>query len=444
MLLARPARLRLSLSAAALLGLGGLAAAQDAVDPGLPLDAGYEGIAGEGEFPLLLGSVREGAAPAAVRMIRGGRVVAAGTLDETGGLEPGALPPGVYSVAGEAAGGRAVFAYKVVEGEVSTTGPAPLRLVAPAADWPVARAILMRRFPQLAAPVPTPGAVPATAPAPAAPIGGPVPPPAALPAPIPVRTISKVTVDRRMGGVRPGSRGLVTQFDAAGVARPIVGADIYLIRAGERVAETRTDDGGLFTLPATLGGGIHTLVTVSNLSNGVSETLGATAVLRGNATRMAGASVVGLDIDAAAPAPVPAADPAVPAADPAVPVVRAADGFVRPAALRAVQGGADFAVAQVPAADLGFALPVGPGGDDPGLAGAPPFGPAGGPGGFGGGGGLGGGGAAGGGGLLGALAIGGIAAGVIAAVSDDDEEPVAVADDPSANTPPAPAPSSDP
>ena len=438
MLLARPARLRLSLSAAALMGLGGLAAAQDAVDPGLPLDAGYEGIAGEGEFPLLLGSAREGAAPATVRMIRGGQVVAAGTLDETGGLETGALPPGVYSVAGEAGGGRALFAYKITEGDVSTTDAAPLRLVAPASDWPVARAILMRRFPQLAAPVPTPG--PATAPAPAAPIGGLTPPPAALPAPAPVRTISKVTVARRMGGVRPGSRGLVTQFDAEGVARPIVGADIYLIRAGERVAETRTDDGGLFTLPTTLGRGIHTLVTVSDDPDGVRGTLDATAVLRGNATRMAGASVVGLDIDAAAP--VPAAAPAVPAADPAVPVVRAADGFVRPAALRAVQGGADFAVAQVPAADLGFALPVGPDGDDPGLAGPPPFGPAGGPGGFGGGlggGGLGGGGgAAGGGGLLGALAIGGIAAGVIAAVSDDDEEPVAVADDPDALTPERP------
>ena len=374
-----------------------------------------------GRFPGL--SEGAGGAAARVRVIRGGEVVAAGTLAGDGTLADAAgeavepLPPGVYSFAGRSESGRALFAYRVPApgaGGVAVA-PEPSRLAAPASDWPLARVIVARRFADL----------PPLAPAPVrrAPFGPPNPfltppapvPPAARPGMLPgafgVGGVSAV-VKGAAAGAEPGDGGRVRQYDAAGVARPVSGAEIYLLRAGERVAALTADDAGRFTLPPTLLPGVYTVVTVSPRS--LDPTPARDALL--------GASVFGVRVEAASPV-VEADD-------------RRGAPLVRHVARRTRQAAGELEASQAPETDLPAAFEAldGPPPSAPpapivppavaaaGAAAAAAFGPGAG------GTGLGGGGAGGldapAGGLATALIVGGIAAGVVAAVSDDDEEDV--------------------
>ena len=365
--------------------------ADDAFEDDAFEDDVLEDAGDDAGLPPLLGT--PGGDPAAVRLIRNGRVVAAGTLEDGGGFEAGAMPPGVYTVAGQADGGMALFAYKIREGKVSVDdGPIPL--VAPASDWPLARSILAEHFPLAPAPAnPRTPAPPGAAP----PVPGAVAPAAA---PMALRPIAakRTAANRRAAGVRPGDVGRIEQYDATGALRPVPRAAVYLIRSGELVTTLGADELGLFTLPETLDTGLHTLVSIG--------------IARDNA--MPGASVTGLNVTAARTRSVSDEQDAEEDDRP----------LVRPVAFRkVVKQGPAFSVTQAPGSDVAPALggtpPGPPGAEEPG----PPGLAAGGPAGFGGGGAAGGGAGGGfGGGLLPALIGAGIGAGIAAAVDDDDDD----------------------
>ncbi|MFH5804422.1 hypothetical protein [Alienimonas sp. DA493] len=318
-------------------------------------------------------------------------MVAAGSLGPAGGMESGALPPGVYSIVGQSDGGIALSAYKIVEGEVVPDSPGPLPLVAPASDWALARTILARRFP-VATPVPGANVVPDGVPA------GVVPPPspAAMPAPLAVRPTDAdpVTTTRQVASVRPGDLGRIDQYDATGTLQPVPFADIYLIRSGELVATLKADADGQFRLPLTLQPGVHTVVSIGTPENSSEP----------------GASVTGLNVAASV--------------DENAVINEQGDEeeavAMRPVVFRrVVKQGPAFSVTQAPGSDVVLALGEGP---EPGPPGFIPPGPGfPGGGGFGGGaGGVGGGGAGvGGGGLLIPALIG---AGIGAALADDDDD----------------------
>ena len=366
------ARHRLRAVAAAWVA-GGVAAGQIASGPTavaqdrpLPAEGGRP-AAGEAGPPLL--AAPEGDA-ATVRVIRGGRVVASGTPGPDGRLNAVPLPPGVYSVAGRVGGGAALFALRVT----GDADAAPPPLAAPAADWPAARALLSRRFPELLPPETHEDAAAAPAAVPAA----------AAPAPRAVATVRRA-VGRRTGRVLPGAVGRVARFDETGAATPVPGAEVVLFLDGEALATLRSDANGRFTLPDTLGPGVYSLLSVR----------------RGVTLAESGVSLVGLRV---------AADDRA--------VSTPADAAFRPAAFvatAAVQE-AGFSVAQAPASDLPAAF--GPLVEEP-PPGPPPPPPVP-PGGSGGGAGGGSGGGAGG-GLIPGLIGAGIGAGIAAAVADDDE-----------------------
>ena len=380
---------------AATCGLAG--AAQEG---SLPVSIGYEAPLLPDAFPLRLAGAGDGP-PAALRLVQAGRPVAV--------VRPGVpapdLAPGVYSVIGRGPGGAALFSYKVMpfeaaDGAGGDVGRAPLiRLVAPPTDWPVARGLVQRRFPQVF-PDPLPGwyADPATAAA--APFSPPLGVPGAgvpgsVPAPVPQalpgrtiarRTAAAATVRRRMAGVPAGAMGTLRNLDS-GFARPVADADVYVISGGAVTGATRTDREGNFTVPEGLTPGVHTITTVSPT----------------------GASIVGMRV-------LPGGGDIIDGD--AFGGETEAELVVRPVAFRVRRQGPAFSVAEVPAGDLPVALGS--------LEDGPPVGfppPGGGPG-FGGGGGIGGGGAGGaaggGGGLLGALIGAGVGAGIAAAVVSDD------------------------
>ena len=346
-------------------------------------------------LPPLLGTADGDSA--AVRLIRDGRVMAAGTLEAGGGFEAGAMPPGVYTVAGQSDGGVALFAYKIKEGKV-TVDDGPLPLVAPASDWPLARSILARRF-QLA-PAPAGGVRPPS-PAVGLPAPGPLAPAAA---PMALRPIAakRTAANRRAAGVQPGDVGRIEQYDTFGTLQPVPRAEVYLIRSGELVSTLEADGAGLVTLPGTLDAGLHTLVSIGIARNNTEP----------------GASVIGLNVTAAGTRAVSDEQDKDEDARPLVrPVV------LKPVALKkVVKQGPAFSVTQAPGSDVAAAIggppPGEPGFDEP----VPPGFAAGGPAGFGGGAGGGAGGGGFGGALLPALIGAGIGAGIAAAIDDDDDD----------------------
>ena len=369
---------------------------------GLPVSIGYEGEHVSDGFPLRLAGP-DGDRPAALRLVRGGRPFA--VIRPNGRLPD--LPAGVYSVVGRGEAGAALFSYRVMDDRVESHPPLT-RLVAPATDWPVARGLVRRRFPQgfvdpdldpywyrdpsaAAGPAPSRPGVPDVPADPEFEVvpGG--------------RTVARRAAvsdlaQRRMAGVPAGTMGTLRNLDA-GAARPVRDADVYVLSGGAVVATGRTDVDGNFMVPEGLSPGVHTLATVS-------ET---------------GAAIIGMRI-------LPDAEPADDLPDGAVDGETEAELVVRPVAFRVRRQGPVFSVAEVPAADLPVALgslETAP------LVGGPP------PGGGIGGGGIGGGGAggaAGGGGLLGALIGAGAGAGIAAALLSDDDDADALATDPTTDS----------
>ena len=331
----------------------------------------------------------------AVRLIRNGAVVATGTLAADGGLNGNDLPPGIYSVAGSAGGAIALFAHEIT---ADAPDESSLRLLAPATDRTLAIALLARRFPEAFATV---GQLPAPLAAPSAALA-----PTARPTDLDVREERNELADpidspvrnvaynaaanarKLAGGVTPGARGLVTQYDAEGVARPVPGAEVFLILKGRRVASLSADESGGYRLPRGLAPGLYTLVTVSS-------PLVAEAAGNAGAATPYGASVTGLNVVAGEPVAQKNPAPA---------------GLFRTAALRRVQE-PPFGPPTVPASDFPVVFDSE---DDDDPLGAP----------FadGGGAGFGGGAGGGGGGLGGALIPALIGAGIGAAIASGDDD----------------------
>ncbi len=342
----------------------------------------------------------------AVRLIRNGSVVATGVLGANGDLNRGDVPPGVYSVAGAAGGSFALFSYQL-DADPAADAP-PLCLLAPAADRPLAMALLARRFPGVtpadAEPAATPGpSAPATLPAPAR----------ALPSPF--RPTALRAAVRTANGVTPGTMNVVRQFDDAGVLRPIAGAEVFLIRDGRRVATLVTDRTGGYRLPKDLAPGLYTLVTMS--SPAVAGTAAVSVDgLSDDLAPLYGASITGLNVVAERPV-----------------VQKNGVNPFRTVARRVVQPIPGGPIG-VPASD--FPIVFGPGPNNGPRLLPPPF--AGGPAALGGGGAGGAGGLGGGGLLIPALIGAGIGVAIAEADDDDDPAPPVVTPAPQAQSPAVP------
>ncbi|MFH5804032.1 hypothetical protein [Alienimonas sp. DA493] len=243
--------------------------------------------------PLVASGEGDGVRPS-VRLVRDGAVVATGLLSADGSLESGSVPPGVYSVIGVAGESMAIFSQKF-GAEPLPEDASSVRLLAPPSDRALALAILARRFPeQLGTPtgarLPVPAATPASAAAsaPAAAVE-----PAGLPADVAAGANEPAVRPAalraaRLAGAPAGAEGVARMYDEDGSLRPLPGAEIFLIRNGDRVASLTADGAGRYRLPEDLEPGLYTHVTVSSPAT----------ALPGDAAGepLYGASVVGLNV----------------------------------------------------------------------------------------------------------------------------------------------------